>query len=148
MRAVRNAVTFSAGTLQQDYHIFILGGFGYVLCRAWRVRRAEPARQLVEQLTLAGLGVSPGGFRSESKTVLGKVLKARPSWVKLRHQEASQGFYCPRFIQPNKQTNKQTYLALFIGSWNLQENWRCELFWAGGEVFGQFRRFLAFWNPY
>jgi len=51
------------------------------------------------------LECSPGGFRSESKTVLGKVLKARPSWVKLRHQEASQGFNCPRFIQPNKQAN-------------------------------------------
>jgi len=41
---------------------------------------------------------SPGGFRAESKTVLGEY---RAPGV-----EASQGFDCPGFIQPNKQTNK------------------------------------------
>ena len=43
---------------------------------------------------------SPGGFRAESKTVLGEDRAPRV--------EASQGFDCPGFIQPNKQTNKQT----------------------------------------
>jgi len=44
------------------------------------------------------LECSPGGFRAESKTVLGKAQSPRV--------EASQGFYCSGFIQPNKQTNK------------------------------------------
>jgi len=50
--------------------------------------------------TLAKLDLecSPGGFRAESKTVLGK---AQPTRV-----EASQGFYCPGFIQQLKQTIK------------------------------------------
>ena len=43
---------------------------------------------------------SPGSFRAESKTVLGKAQASRV--------EASQGFYWSGFIQPNKQTNKQT----------------------------------------
>ena len=41
--------------------------------------------------------MSPGGFRAESRTVLGKAQVLRV--------EASQAFYCPGFIQPNKQTN-------------------------------------------
>ena len=45
-----------------------------------------------------GLLVSPGGFRAESKTVLGKAQAPRV--------EACQGFYCLGFIQPKKQTNK------------------------------------------
>ena len=45
------------------------------------------------------LEYSPGGFRAESKTVLGEAQAPRV--------EASQGFDCPGFIQPNKQTNKQ-----------------------------------------
>ena len=45
---------------------------------------------------------SPGGFRAESKTVLGKAQAPRV--------EASQRFYCPGFIQSNKQTNKQMTL--------------------------------------
>ena len=48
----------------------------------------------------AGLGVSPGGFRAECRTVLGKTQAPR--------MEASQGNYYPGFIQPNKQKNKQT----------------------------------------
>ena len=54
----------------------------------------------VDWRTLAGLGVSPGGFRAESRTVLGKAQALRV--------EASQGFYYSGFIQPNKQTIKQT----------------------------------------
>ena len=44
------------------------------------------------------LECSPGGFRAESKTVLGKVQSPRV--------KASQGFYCSGFIRPNNQTNK------------------------------------------
>ena len=40
--------------------------------------------------TLAGLEVSPGGFRAEFRTVLGKAQTSRV--------EASQGVYCPGFI--------------------------------------------------
>ena len=46
------------------------------------------------------LECSPGIFRAESKTVLGKAQSPQ--------MEASQGLYCSGFIQPNKQTNKQT----------------------------------------
>jgi len=43
------------------------------------------------------------------------------------------------FSRINKSNINQTvysYLALLIGSWNLQQNGRCEPFWARGELFG------------
>jgi len=55
--------------------------------------------------TLAGLGVSPGGFRAECRTVLGKTQAPRV--------EASQGNYYPGFIQPNKQKKKQKLTGCF-----------------------------------
>ena len=65
--------------------------------------------------TLAGLGVSPDSFRAESKTVLGKAQASRV--------EASQEFYCPGFIQPNKQTNKQTLKWMSRGQYPLVFQW-------------------------
>ena len=62
--------------------------------------------------TFTGLGVFSGRFRAESKTVLSKAQSARV--------EASWGFYCPGFIQPNKQTNKLAE-AVFI-EWLLPHN--------------------------
>ena len=44
--------------------------------------------------------MSLGGFRAKSRTVLGKAQTPRV--------EASQGFYYSGFIQPNKQTDKQS----------------------------------------
>jgi len=67
--------------------------------------KAEPARQLVDNAYLSWTWsvlreCSPGGFRAESKTVWGKAQAPRLT----DEVEASQGFYCPGFIQPNKQT--------------------------------------------
>ena len=56
------------------------------------VRRTSPST--CRLLTLAGLGVSLGGFRAESRTVLGR---------QVPRVDASQGFYCSCLIQPNKQ---------------------------------------------
>ena len=84
----------------------LVWGLCYPVRSAWLlILKAEPARQLVEKLTLAGLGVFSGRFCAESKTVLGKAQAPRV--------EASQGFYCPGFIQPNKQTNKHDLLGGF-----------------------------------
>ena len=70
------------------------------------VGRTSPST--CRQLTLAGLGVSPGGFRAESRAVLGKSQAPRV--------EASQGFYYSGFIQPNKETNKPSwYSSEFVG---------------------------------
>ena len=61
------------------------------------VRRTSPSTGGQCRPWLA-LECSPGGFRAESKTILGKAQYPRV--------KASQGFCCPGFIQPNKQTNK------------------------------------------
>ena len=63
------------------------------------VRRTSPS--MCRLLTLAGLGVSPGGFRAESRTFLGS---------QAPRVEAFQGFYYSDFIQPKNQTNKQKNL--------------------------------------
>ena len=82
--------------------------------RAMQIRyintwKAELARQLVDNAYLSWTWsvlreCSPGGFRAESKTVLGK---AKAPQVTDR-VEASQGFYRSGF---KNQTNKQTMKA-------------------------------------
>ena len=60
-------------------------------------------------LTLAGLGVSQGGFRAESRTVLGKAQAPRVEVSQRFYWSGfiQQGFYCSGFINPtNKQTNQ------------------------------------------
>ena len=75
----------------------LFGGLGCAKCRACvhPLRRTSPST--CRLLTLAGLGVSPGGFRAESRTVVGS---------QAPRVEASQGFYYSSFIQPNKKSHR------------------------------------------
>jgi len=69
--------------------------------------KAELALQLVDNAYLSW---------TWSALRVGFVLKARPSWVTLKAQaplvEASQGVYCPGFVQPKKQTNISVTIKL------------------------------------
>jgi len=57
-----------------------------------------------------------------------------------------QGFYGT--VLYHCYTLTYAYLALLIGSWNLQENWLYELFWAGGNSSdAKHSVYYCFWPP-